>query len=260
VAKLLKARVLINRNEPGDYAEVISLTNDIIKSGAFGLDPSSKNMFYNELYSSSEPMLGMPVYPNELSKDFQYNYAGVYGVSNSYVSLLANDPRNQWVYSSQSQPIYFYYYAPGGIANEFTKYYSGPYNVYPAAGIQQIETVYPFRITEAYLLEAEAITLSDGDLSTAKTLLKAVEASAGITSDPAVDNAATASTLHSLIVKEEVKNFIGENGADWFALRRLPLSEIQTYQPAIKSTTQLVLPIPQTDISENGSITQNPGY
>jgi hypothetical protein len=260
VAKLLKARVLINRNEPGDYAQVINLTNDIISSGDFSLDANAKNMFLSELYGSKEPMLGMPIYPKQDSKMFEYNYAGVYGVSDSYVNLLSNDPRNQWVYTNQNTTIYTYYYSPTGFSNELTKYFSGPFDAYPSPGTAQIETCYPFRVTEAYLLEAESITLSNGNLSTAKTLLKAVEASAGITSDPAVDNATTAPTLHSLVVKEEIKNFIGENGADWFALRRLPLSEIQTYQPGIKSLSQLILPVPQADITSNGSIIQNPGY
>ncbi|TSJ40531.1 RagB/SusD family nutrient uptake outer membrane protein [Mucilaginibacter corticis] len=260
VAKLLKARVLINRNEPGDYATVISLTNDIITGGAFSLDPSAKDMFYNKLYTSKEPMLGIPVYPNQPSKNYQYNTYGSYAVTDSYAKLLTNDPRSNWVYLNQSLTFYTPYFTTTGTSNELTKYYSGPYTTYPDAGNVQVETCYPFRVTEAYLLQAEAITLSNGDLTAAKTLLKAVEASAGITSDPAVDNAGTAAALHSLIVKEEIKNFIGENGADWFALRRLPLSEIQTYQPAIKSVDQLILPIPQADISSNGSIKQNPGY
>jgi len=42
----------------------------------------------------------------------------------------------------------------------------------------QVENHLPVRVTEAYLLEAEALTLSNGNLATAKTLLKAVEASA----------------------------------------------------------------------------------
>lgn len=259
VAKLLKARVLINRNEPGDYAQVISLTNDIITSGNYSLDASSKNMFLTKLYTSKEPMLGMPIYSGQESKDFQYNLAGVYCVTGSYVNLLANDSRNTWVYTNQKTTAYTVY-SPTKTSNELTKYYSGPFTAFPTIGAAQVETTYPFRVTEAYLLEAEALTLSNGDLPTAKILLKVVEASAGITSDLAVDNATTAAALHSLIVKEEIKNFIGENGADWFALRRLPLSEMQFYQPALKSLNQLVLPIPQADINQNASIIQNPGY
>jgi len=45
-AKLLKARVLMNRGASGDYAQVISLTNDIITNGPFALEDSFKRYFF----------------------------------------------------------------------------------------------------------------------------------------------------------------------------------------------------------------------
>jgi hypothetical protein len=44
-AKLLKARVLMNRGMSGDYAQVISLTSDLITNGPFVLEDSLKDIF-----------------------------------------------------------------------------------------------------------------------------------------------------------------------------------------------------------------------
>jgi len=87
-----------------------------------------------------------------------------------------------------------------------------------------------------------------------------VQGHAGITDFTAINNANSAAALEVLIVEEELRNFVGENGADWFALRRLPLTTIQTIQPLLKSTDRFLLPIPYAEITENGSMVQNPGY
>jgi len=109
-------------------------------------------------------------------------------------------------------------------------------------------------------LEAEAITLSNGNLATAKALLETVEGHAGIKDFTAITNANTQPALQLLIVKEEMKNFFSENGADWFAVRRLPFATAQTLLPALKVVNQLTMPIPYSETSINNQIIQNPGY
>jgi hypothetical protein len=90
--------------------------------------------------------------------------------------------------------------------------------------------------------------------------LETVEGHAGITDFSAITAAATASSLQLLIVKETMKNFVAENGLDWFALRRLPLAEIQQIRPMIKTGDELIFPIPSTEITTNSLCVQNPGY
>jgi len=253
-AKLLKARVLINRGATGDYAEVISLTNDIITNGPFALEDSVKDIFLTEGFNSKEVILGVQPYPLQTFKSQQDQFLGAYYASDGLVSLLQNDPRNQWVYKNdQGGTAYGSVY---GSLNEITKYYSGS----TAVPVQTplAENCYAFRLTEAYLLEAEAITLVNGDLTTAKTLLKTVEMHAGISDFTTLNSTTTAAALQLLIVKEEMKNFFSENGADWFALRRLPFAAAQTLQPALKSVNQLICPIPSSEISINSQVIQNP--
>jgi len=247
-AKLLKARVLINRGSSGDYAQVISLTNDVITNGGFTLEANLKDIFWTKGFTSKEVILGIQPYSTETYKFRQNQYYNQYPVSAAFKTLLANDPRNQWVY----QP----YTLRGTVIGQLTKYYSGS----PSAILQTplSENCYAFRLTEAYLLEAEAITLSNGDLAQAKTLLTTVMGHAGLTDFTAVNNATTAAALQVLVVQEEMKNFVAENGADWFALRRLPFATIKTMQPYITTVNQLILPIPNTEIITNGQIIQNP--
>jgi len=250
-AKLLKARLLINRGAAGDYAEVISLTNDMITNGPFVLEDNTKDIFLSKGFSSNEVILGVQPYPNETYKYKNNQYYFQYPVTDTLVNLLKNDPRNQWVYKNAI------YYGTTTV-NSFSKYYSGDPNNPSQTPLSEYS--YAFRLTEAYLLEAEAITLANGDLSTAKTLLKTVEGHAGLTDFTAIDNTTSALKLQVLAEREEIKNFIGENGADWFALRRMPMDTIKTIQPLLKIKDRFLLPIPIAEITENGSMIQNPSY
>jgi starch-binding outer membrane protein, SusD/RagB family len=250
-AKLLKARMLMNRGASGDYAEVINLTKDIIANGPFALEDSLKDIFLTKGFNSQEVMLGIQPYPNENYK-FQ-NYVSVmeYVGTDSLASLFANDARSQWVYAN----ILDLY----GTQKMVTKYYSGD-TINPAQ--TPLSTYcYAFRLSEAYLLEAEAISLSGGDLATAKALLTTVmsRAGAGAEEFTAVANASTPGSLQLEIVKENMRNFTCENGVDWFAMRRLPFATLQQLNPNIRNPTQLILPIPTAELTYNNVI-QNPGY
>lgn len=254
VAKLLKARVLMNRGASGDYAQVIGLANDIITNGPFALEDSLKDIFLTKGFKSREVILGIQPYPNEDYKYTSYQAYSNYLVSDSLVSLLADDSRNQWVYKYAFTNSYL-----NAFVNLLTKYYSGdPTHI---AQTPLSTYCYAFRLTEAYLLKAEAITLSTGDLASAKALLKTVmsHAGAGATEMAAVANAATPQDLQLEIVKENMRNFSFENGLDWFALRRLPLATIKRLNPKIKNITQLIFPIPVSELADNNVI-QNPGY
>jgi hypothetical protein len=251
-AKLLKARVLMNRGAPGDYAQVIGLTNDIITNGPFALEDSLKDIFLTKGFKSREVMLGVQPYPNENYKFTENQYYNTYVATDSLASLLAGDARNQWVYKNIGDPS-------DASFNTLTKYYSGD----PLDAEQTPLSVYcyAFRLSEAYLLEAEAITLSNGDPASAKTLLTTVmsHAGAGAQELAAVTDAVTPEALQLEIVKENLRNFAYENGVDWLALRRLPFITVQRLNPNIKDARRLILPVPSDELTQNNVI-QNPGY
>ncbi|GGA97698.1 RagB/SusD family nutrient uptake outer membrane protein [Puia dinghuensis] len=252
-AELLEARLLINRGTAADYATVISLTNDIITHSPFTLEPNTKDIFYTKGLSSNEVMLGVQPYTNpaQTYKYNQYLYYTDYILSDSAVNDLKGDPRRSWTY--------YMYTSPYGYGNfpVCIKYYPG--DTLNLSATLQDEYCYAFRLTEAYLLEAEAISASGGDPATARSLLETVEGHAGITDFTAV-NAASGPALTELIIREEMKNFMGESGQDWFAVRRLPFATLQQVIPTLVSKDLLILPIPQTEMQANGQVKQNPSY
>ncbi|WP_134088642.1 RagB/SusD family nutrient uptake outer membrane protein [Olivibacter sp. XZL3] len=254
-AKLLKARVLINRASEGDYQEVIRLTDEVITNGPFELEANTKDIFLSKGFASKEVILGVQPYGNQTYKFQSNQYSGTFPATDTLVSLLKDDPRETWVYKDdQRATVYGRNY---GNLNEITKYYSG--NVVDAVQTPLADYCYAFRLTEAYLLEAEALTMApSADLNKAKALLKTVMGHAGISDFSAVEQTNSATDLKTLIVKEEMKNFVSENGADWFALRRLPLATVQSIQPNIKSKRNFILPIPQDEINRNNKISQIP--
>ena len=249
-AKLLKARVLINRGAAADYAQVISLTKDILANGPFSLEANVKDIFWTKALTSQEVMLGIVPQPNQNIKWSSYIYYNDYG-PNSFMSGIFNgDPRAAWCI----QPVTTNYSTDPGL----TKYYPG--NVATTSATKITENCYALRLTEAYLLEAEALVASGGSSSDAKTLLKTVQGHAGVTDFTAVDAAATSSDLQLLIIEEEMRNFVAEAGQDWFAVRRLPFASLQSLLPSVTSQSLLILPIPESEITTNPQIKQNLNY
>jgi starch-binding outer membrane protein, SusD/RagB family len=249
-AKLLEARVLMNRGSAADYAQVISLTRDIITNSPFSLETNVEDLFLSNGLTSNEVIMGIQPYPNQSVKWTDYISFGAYVPDTLSKLLFKNDPRSAWCIQTLAGAF-------GNIV-ALTKYYPGPFtNTVPAP---ITENGYAFRVTEAWLLEAEALVASGGSMADAKTLLETIEGHAGITDFTTVNAAGTAGELQLLIVEEEMKNFVAEAGQDWFALRRLPFSTVQSLVPTLLYTSQLILPIPQNEILYNSNIKQNPNY
>lgn len=249
-AMALKMRVLLSRAQGTDLADVVTLGNAIVTGSPYTLEPNEKDIFYTKGLASNEVMLGMQ--PQSGQESYYYNVSGTFiGASAFYIAkpmlynLLKNDPRLSWVIGAPKDGNYY-----------FIKY------IQPAKQSTVIsETAYAFRLSEVYLMLAEAITKSGGDLAQAKTNLKTVMSKAGVTDFSAVDNAATADALALQIYYEYVKNFVGEDGIEWMALLRLPFNVVQQIRPTITSKNQYILPVPDSEFKNNPNFgAQNPGY
>ncbi|MHA4806983.1 RagB/SusD family nutrient uptake outer membrane protein [Flavitalea flava] len=253
-AKLLMARVLINRGGAGDYARVIGLTRDIILQSPYSLEDSVKDIFLKEGLSSNEVIMGIQpfVSPMQSWKFFEYFTKRQYAPTKFMKSLFAGDPRKNW--------NYYIFVSPYGLGNQaqFSKYFPGDTTNPMATPI--MEYSYAFRLTEAYLLEAEALNASGADMATAKDLLKTVMGHAGYSDFSVVDALTDQADLQQLIIREEMKNFVGEDGQDWLAVRRLPFAALQAWMPSLLTKDLLIMPIPQVEIQSNGLIKQNPGF
>ncbi len=249
-AMALKMRVLLSRGQSGDFAQAITLGNAIISGSPYVLEPNEKDIFYSKGLASNEVMLG--IQPQANQELYYYNVSGTFiGASSFYIAkpmlydLLQNDPRLSWVIGAAKSTNYY-----------FIKY------IQPTKQSTVVsETAYAFRLSEVYLMLAEAITRSGGDLNLAKATLKIVMGKAGVTDFTVVDAATTAADVQVQIYYEFVRNFVGEDGIEWMALLRLPFATVKQIRPTITSTVQYILPIPDGEFINNPNIgTQNPGY
>jgi len=245
-AMALKMRILMNRGAAGDYTEVISLANNIITNSPYELEPNVKDIFKTKGLASNEIILGTKAYPNQPSEMEVYFYRNTYQFygTDSLVSYLQNDPRLDWMITVDHTNPFMPY------TNAFSKYLGS-----------QSEAKYAFRLTEVYLLKAEAIVRSGGSLTDAKAIVKDIMSHAGVTDFSAIDNASTTNALLIEIYKEFARNLVAEDGADWFALLRLPFETVKQIKPSIQNKFQYVLPIPKAEHDKNPAIgEQNPGY
>lgn len=256
-AMVLKMRVLMSRGEAADYTEVVNLANNIIQSGPYQLEAKTQDIFRSKGLSSNEVILGLKPQANQekdyYSRSAQYwpGHSAMYVAKKALKDLLANDPRGAWLvgspnpYSAYSPNTYFFikYMVQGGTATPVT------------------ETYYAMRLSEVYLLKAEAIVRSGGSLSDAKTAVKEVMTHADVTDFSAIDGANTPEDLLLQIYYETVKSLVAEDGQEWMAFLRLDFNTVKQLRPTITTQAQYILPIPHSEFVYNPAIgDQNPGY
>jgi hypothetical protein len=241
VAKALKARVLMIRGAAGDYAQVVALTDDIIRNSPYVLEGRLQDIFGAKGLESKEVMLGLFPKINQVTKSDTYFFRNSPGylATPSFKELFAGDPRDSWMIGMVGAE-------PDGILK-----YKGP----------KVEVSYALRLTEVYLLEAEGIVRSGGNLNVAKNLLKTVLGHAGLSDFSMVDNANSPDAVLVQIYNEIARNLSFEDGQDWSALLRMPVPFVLSVKPAITDKNHFILPIPKEEFDKNPMIgDQNPGY
>nr|WP_295868364.1 RagB/SusD family nutrient uptake outer membrane protein [uncultured Chitinophaga sp.] len=253
-AMALKMRVLMSHGQPGDYQQVSDLADSIILNSKYKPEPQTKDIFYAKGLGSPEVILGIK--PQQNQESFYYVLSRQYwpGASSLYIAktalkdLLKNDPRGTWLIGTENTASKGTYY--------FLKYIKQG----DAPSVLS-ETSYAFRLTEVYLLKAEAIVRSGGSLSAARAILKEVMGRAGVTDFSAVDNATSVNEMLKQLYFEFVRNLIAEDGQEWMALLRLPSSLIQELRPTANDKIKYILPVPHAEFLYNSAFgPQNPGY
>ncbi len=257
-AMILQARVLLTRGETADITKALDLANQVIGSGKYSLENNLKDIFHVKGLASAEVILGIKPQAQQETKreSMSGNYYMPFGTyaSFAYVAkgafkdLLIGDPRQAWmigpVNPSASSPNTF----------AFSKYL--PYVAGAATEPTQLSEVsYAIRLSEAYLLKAEALARSNGSLTDAKTAIKTVMARAGIPAGSAlynpIDNATTSEQVWEQAYLETLRNFTGEDAIVWFALLRFPLAKIMQIRPSITSVNLLWFGVPVAEFQQN---------
>lgn len=257
-AMILEARVLLTRGLPADITKALDLANQVINSGKYTLENNVKDIFHSKGLASAEVILGVKPQPLQETKreSMSGGYYMPFGTFASYAyvakqtfkDLLNGDPRQTWMVGpanpSTSSPNTFAF-------SKFLPYVGGVATV----PTQVSEVSYAMRLSEAYLLKAEALARSGGNLNDAKTAIKTVMARAGIPGGSPlynpIDNAITAEEVWEQAYFETLRSFTGEDGIDWFALLRFPLTKIMQLRPTITSVTVLWFGVPVAEFQTN---------
>jgi len=257
VAKGLKVRVLMMRGAAGDYAEAASIAQDIIQNGPYSLESDMKTLFREKGLTSSEVMFAIKPKQDQNYKWSTYYYRNTvqYLATNSLKNLLENDPRVEWLIGTDGGDGSSWEELMGSDRVGITKY--GQFG----ASNANWEVNYQMRLTEIYLLRAEALVRSGGSKTDAKNLLKIVMGKAGITDFSAVDAAATDDAILTQIFYEVQKNLVCECGQELDVQLRMPVAAVQIVNPVIGAKNYMILPIPADEFRKNPAIgEQNPGY
>ena len=256
-AMVLKMRVLMSKGESADYSEVVNLANTIIQNSPYALEANVKDIFRSKGLASNEVILGLKPQANQeldyYSRSAQYwpGASSLYVAKKALKDLLGTDPRGTWLVGSASP---YSAYSPD-------TYFFGKYIGEGETPTQVSETYYAMRLSEVYLLKAEAIDRSGGSLSDAKAAVKEVMTHAGVTDFSAIDGANTSKDLLLQIYYETVRSLVAEDGQEWMALLRLDFDTVKQIKPTITTQAQYILPIPHSEFVYNPTIgDQNPGY
>jgi hypothetical protein len=114
-----------------------------------------------------------------------------------------------------------------------------------------------FRLAEQYLIRAEART-QQNNIVGAQSDVNTIRSRAGLSNTTAIDKP----SLLTAIEKEKRIEFFAEWGHRWFDLKRW--NKADAVLGPIKTpnwqTTDVLYPIPQTELSNDPNLIQNPGY
>ncbi|WP_286754705.1 MULTISPECIES: RagB/SusD family nutrient uptake outer membrane protein [Sphingobacterium] len=239
-AILLKMRVLMLRQAASDYPTVVTLANQLIEQSPYALEAHVEDLFATKGLASKEVILGTKAFANQIAEMEKYYFRAnyTYNATPLLLDLLKNDPRANWMIGTVAK------------RQVFKKHTGG-----------QAEAKFIFRLTEAYLLKAEALAKSNGSLTEVRDLLKIVKSKAGITDFTALNAMNTREQLTMEVFREIIRSLTAEDGSDWIALLRLPFETVKQFNGNMKEKWQYILPVPYAEYEKNPTFgEQNPGY
>jgi len=263
-AKGLKARVLMLRGQGNDYSDAAALAQEVINSGQYTLEDNVIDVFHSKGIDSNEVIFGIKPYSNQTDvyEAYYYRSSAQFLPTDSLMALFENDPRKEQLFLAT--PTMTVVWNDDGT---YTIVYVDKYAIckhldptlMTANDIE--ESQYEMRLTEMYLLRAEALART-GNLTEAKSLLKTVLTHAGVTDMTEVDNASSQHDVLQQIFNEDMRNLFCEDGHEIDIMLRF--GDIATaFNPVYANTQYNVLGIPVDEFKYNGDLTaadQNPGY
>lgn len=264
-AKGLKARVLMLRGGQGDYAAAADLAKDVIDNGSYSLAENVTDVFKKEGVESSEVIFGVKPYDSQTDvyEKYFYNQSPQFLPTDKFKALFDDDPRKDQMFTpTEGRGIQWNDDGTYSIVTTIMWGISKTVDMVNKTANTITESQYDMRLTEMYLLRAEALVRAGGDKAEARSLLKTVLKHAGYTDVAFVDAATTDEALLKLIFEEDIRNLFGEGGRELdFMLR---FGSIATdFNDQYANQQYNVFPIPTDEFLYNSKLSkdmQNPGY
>lgn len=124
------------------------------------------------------------------------------------------------------------------------------------SGVIYMDNVPVIRISELYLIRAEALARSNGDLAAALADVNRIRTRAGLAAAPA--------TLTNAQVQDEITSQrrleLAFEGHRWFDLKRRGLDVSKSTGNVVYGDTRILAPLPISEIQSNQNLVQNAGY
>lgn len=267
--KGMKAKVLLHQ---GAYAEAAALAQDVIDNSPtdFVLSPDYASIFDQTspaIYDNTDIIFGSHLNTNTTSGGGAIWYSwNLYYVVSPASSLLAAESTtigtqaiqhdSDRISSTQSPGLY------GGISNN------------KLAGFSGFKTINHLRISEVYLIRAEAVARAAGSVTTdALDALNAVRIRAGATTTGAdgFETYPASITLDEFLEAvriEKIMELFGEIGEEWYDIVRYDYIDgfgsgfqASDIKPTATDPGKYILPIDELTIVGGGNVvTQSPGY
>ncbi len=228
VAKGLKVRILMMRGQQGDYTEAANIAQDIIEHGPYELEENVVDIFHSLGLGSEEVMFGIQPKSNQTDvyEAYYYRDAPQYFPSKNFYAIFdQNDPRKQQLFE-EGEPYKDNYSKQMVYPITICKHFI-PGAVAPS---EIAENQYQMRLTEMYLLRAEALARTE-NVPEAKKLLKTVMEHAGITDFSELDAVDDEASFMEVYFKEYLKNLFCESGRELEFMIRMPKELVATFNP-----------------------------
>lgn len=225
IAKGQKVRVLMMRGQGEDYTEAANIAKDIIDNGPYELEANVIDIFHTLGLKSQEVMFGIQPKSNQTDviNAYYYRNSAQYFPTSNFYALFDNDPRKEQLFL-EGKPYEFY----GQMITPITlcKHYA-PNNIAPG---DITESQYQMRLTEIYLLRAEALARTN-NIPEAKKLLRTVMEHANITDFTALDAVNDEHSFMEVYFKEYLKNLFCESGRELELMIRMPKDIVYAFNP-----------------------------
>jgi hypothetical protein len=245
-AKALKAKVLLYMKR---FPEAATLAQQVITEGPFKLENTFYDVFFKKIFGTKEAIFQTPYDDKNDRNNKAFMFRSTYIPSENYKLLLAGDKRDTAATTRT---------AAGELRNK--KFNNTLYPLSSPPTTLTADTEYFLRLAELYLIRAEAVVRSNGDLQDARDAINEVRKRAVMPEITSNDPA----ELLELIRKEKILELGAESGEEWFDLVRYATNgnlDIKTIKPNISSVNQYILPLPTSTVRLSDSVVvQNPGY